>query len=89
MPKIIQSGGGVYEANKTVFISFWMKTLVERESMLRFQSEYTTTLLKFDPQNHTLVNLPFVRDESTGDYNITQTDFRLRRLSLISSKYLP
>lgn len=89
MPKIIQSGDDVYEDNKTIFITFWFKTLVERESMLKFQNEYTATLLSRDPKNPIFVNLPFVLDKSSGKPNITQTDFRRARLSLISSKFSP
>ena len=78
----------MYESNKTAFISFWLKTLVERESLLKFQNEYTATLLNYDPTNPILANLPFVRDEVSGEFKITLTDFRARRLSLISSKSL-
>lgn len=86
MPKIIsQAGADIYEEHKTPFISYWLKTLVERESMLRFQNEYTTTLLNCDLENPMFQNLPFARHESSGSFSITQSDFRLRRLSLISS----
>lgn len=89
MPKIIQSGDDVYENNKTIFITFWFKTLVERESMLKFQNEYTATLLNCDPKNPIFINLPFALNESSGKFNITQTDFRRSRLSLMSSKFPP
>lgn len=72
-----------------IFISSWFKTLVERESMLKFQNEYTTTLLNCDPDNPIFANLPFAPDESSGKLSISQTDFRLRRLSLMSSKSPP
>ncbi|KAG0638706.1 Mus7/MMS22 family-domain-containing protein [Tuber brumale] len=85
IPKVIQSGPEVYESNKTTFISFWLKTLVERESLLKFQNEYTATLLNCDPTNPILANPPFVRDEVSGEFKITLTDFRARRLSLIST----
>ncbi|KAG0131051.1 Mus7/MMS22 family-domain-containing protein [Tuber indicum] len=85
IPKVIQSAPDVYESNKTTFISFWLKTLVERESLLKFQNEYTATLLNCDPTNPILANPPFVRDEVSGEFKITLTDFRARRLSLIST----
>ncbi|RPB00967.1 hypothetical protein L873DRAFT_720070 [Choiromyces venosus 120613-1] len=85
IPKVIQSGPEVYEANKTTFICFWLKTLVERESLLKFQNEYTATLLNCDPTNPILANPPFVRDEVSGEFKISLTDFRARRLSLIST----
>ncbi|CUS07755.1 unnamed protein product [Tuber aestivum] len=85
IPKVIQSGPEIYEPNKTTFISFWLKTLVERESLLKFQNEYTATLLNCDPTNPILANPPFVRDEVNGEFKITLADFRARRLSLIST----
>lgn len=89
MTKIIQAGPDTYELNKEAFISFWFKTLVERESMLKFQNTYTATLLNCDPHNPIFENPPFVRDESSKQFSISQSDFRSRRLSLISCKYSP
>ncbi|KAI5846576.1 Mus7/MMS22 family-domain-containing protein [Morchella snyderi] len=85
MTKVIQAGPDTYEQNREAFISFWFKTLVERESMLKFQNTYTTTLLNCDPRNPIFENLPFVRDESSKPFSISQSDFRFRRLSLIST----
>lgn len=86
MTKLMQAGGDdVYNANSVTFLSYWMRTLVEREAMLRFQNEFTATLLNRDSRNPILSNLPFIRNEA-GLFAISQTDFRLRRLSIISSK---
>jgi hypothetical protein len=86
LPKIIHAAGNdVYLSNKSTFLGFWMRSLVERESMLKFQNEFTSTLLDCDAGNPILRNLPFERDPVTGRYKISQTEFRMRRLSLISS----
>jgi hypothetical protein len=85
LPKIIHAGNDVYHSNKSTFLGFWMRSLVERESMLKFQNEFTATLLDCDSGNPILSNLPFERDRVTGRFKISQTEFRNRRLSLISS----
>lgn len=82
MPKIL--GYGAYESNRSDFLLFWMKGLVERESMLAFQNEYTAALLNFDSQNPVLGNLPFVRGQD-GRYKISQNEFRTRRLGVIAT----
>ena len=64
-----------------------MKGLVERESMLKFQNEFTATILDCDPENPLLANPPFERDPVSGKYKISQLEFKTRRLQLISGKY--
>ncbi|KAL7267925.1 hypothetical protein RUND412_009473 [Rhizina undulata] len=86
MPKIIQAGkANTYESNKNTLLSYWMRTLVERESMLKYQNEFTATLLNVDETNPILKNLPFVRDEVNGVYKISAMDFKTRRLSVITT----
>ncbi|KAA8895421.1 Mus7/MMS22 family-domain-containing protein [Sphaerosporella brunnea] len=87
LPKIILAGNDVYNSNRSAFLGFWLRSLVERESMLKFQNEFTATLLDCDPGNPILSNLPFERDPRTGIFKISQMDFRIRRLSLISSVF--
>lgn len=84
MPKMIQAGENVYPSNKTAFLRLWMRSLVERESMLKFQNMFTSTLLNIDYNNPLLSNTPFSRGRD-GLFVVSQFDFRTRRVSLIST----
>jgi hypothetical protein len=86
LPKIIYCGVDIYQSSRSTFLGFWMRSLVERESMLKFQNEFTATLLDVDSENPLLNNLPFERDSVTGLFKISQFEFRMRRLPLISSE---
>lgn len=85
LPKIIRSESDIYHSNKSSILSSWMRSLVERESMLKFQNEFTATLLDCDSENPLLSNPPFEKDSTTGLFKISPTEFRSRRLALISS----
>ena len=74
----------LHETNKSIFLSNWLRTLVERKSMLQYQHQLTSALLNKDPGNLILQNLPFVM-VNTGFFRITRSEFESRRLSLISS----
>ncbi|KAI5799872.1 Mus7/MMS22 family-domain-containing protein [Geopyxis carbonaria] len=84
MPKMIQAGEDVYASNKNTFLCLWMRSLVERESTLKFQNIFTSTILNSDSDNPLLSNTPFSRDRD-GVFVVSQLDFRMRRLSLIST----
>jgi hypothetical protein len=86
MPKVIECESDIYQNNRPTFLGFWIRSLVERESMLKFQNEFTATLLNYDSASPILSNLPFARDTVTGVFNMTPSEFRTRRLSLISSE---
>ncbi|KAI9768575.1 MAG: hypothetical protein M1840_004772 [Geoglossum simile] len=85
MSKVIESDATSYKANKPFFLSFWMSSLVERESLLKFQHRFTNVLLNHDRDNPILMNLPFWANGGSDEYSITASEFRARRLSLISS----
>lgn len=74
-----------YQENQSFIMSAWISSLVERESMLKYQHQLTNALLNVDPQNPILTNLAFSMDNNICRYNISMEDFRQRRLSLISS----
>lgn len=69
---------------ETIFAA-WMICLVERESQLKYQHLFTTSLLNACPQHPLLQNLPFSRKARDDKYAITSDDLRQRRLSLIST----
>ncbi|PLB55720.1 hypothetical protein P170DRAFT_443444 [Aspergillus steynii IBT 23096] len=70
---------------KTQVFSMWMSSLVERESILKFQHSLTEALLNQDSTNPILQNLPFSSDKIDGRYYIALEELRQRRVSLISS----
>lgn len=72
--------------NKPTFLSYWLRTLVEREATLQHQHEFTNALLNVDHDNPVLQNLPFARTEA-GIYRITLRELEARRLSLIGSTF--
>lgn len=82
---LIERHSKTYLDHKAFFLISWVSSLVERESLLKFQHRFTSALLNTDSQNPLLQNLPFWKDAATGNYQIAPSDFSNRRLSLISS----
>ncbi|KAI9791877.1 MAG: hypothetical protein M1816_003422 [Peltula sp. TS41687] len=85
MSKIIEANSEAYEIHKPLFLSSWMISLVERDSLLKFQHNLTNAILNVDKPNPLLKNLPFWFRARDGRYSITLIEFSERRLSLISS----
>ena len=85
LAKIIQEASGVYGECKDHIFKNWVRSLVERESLLKFQHQLTSAVLNLDSNNPLLVNLPFSVNGATNEYGISIAEFRNRRLSLISS----
>lgn len=85
MSRVIEEDGDYYQGNKLRFQSYWIASLVERETMLKFQHLLTNTLLNADGDDPLLKNLPFCLNVRGGRFSITLRDFAERRLSLISS----
>ncbi|KAK8183786.1 Mus7/MMS22 family-domain-containing protein [Phyllosticta citribraziliensis] len=83
MALVMEQNSTSYEQHKQDFLTSWMLCLVERESMLKFQHRFTSALLSADPSHPLLQNLPFL-ENSRGHVDIKLSEFRERRLSLIS-----
>ncbi|KAI9044075.1 uncharacterized protein KD926_001898 [Aspergillus affinis] len=81
----IEKDSHVLSECKSQVFSMWMSSLVERESILKFQHCLTEALLNQDSSNPILQNLPFSSDKMDGQYYITLQELRQRRVSLISS----
>ena len=75
----------IYRHNRLSILASWLGSLVERESLLKFQHKLTNALLNADLHDALLTNLPFWKNPSTRRFEITPIDFSERRLSLISS----
>ena len=81
---VIESDSQAYHSHTKLFLTSWIGSLVERESLLRFQHRLTNALLNVDHGNAVFQNLPFWINPSSGQFEITLIDFSERRLSLIS-----
>lgn len=82
---LIERDGGTYHDHQAFFLMSWVCSLVERESLLKFQHRLMSALLNTDFGNPLLQNLPFCKDVASGEYHIGASEFSDRRLSLISS----
>ena len=85
LASVIERDSKVYHDHKAFFLMSWVCSLVERESLLKFQHRLTSALLNTDSENSLLQNLPFWKDAGNGYYKIMASDFSDRRLALISS----
>lgn len=82
---LIERDSRTYNDHKAFFSTSWVCSLVERDSLLKFQNRLTSALLNTNSENALLRNLPFWKDAANGNYAIAASDFSDRRLALISS----
>jgi len=68
-----------------VIFATWLRSLVERESRLKFQHVLTAALMNACPDEPVMRNLPFSKTSHSHDYHITLQNLRERRLALLSS----
>lgn len=74
-----------YRDSTTNVLLSWFTSLVERESMLKYQGMFTSALLGSNSANPMLQNLPFWKAPTSDTYEVTLADIRERRLNLIST----
>ncbi|KAF2256975.1 hypothetical protein BU26DRAFT_513705 [Trematosphaeria pertusa] len=74
-----------YEEHRHEFLTRLLLSLVDRESMLRFQHRLLHAIARVDSAHPLMRNPPFFRDVRTGNLDITADTLRARRLALISS----
>lgn len=82
---LIERDSKIFNDHKAFFSTSWVCSLVERQSLLKFQHRLTSALLNTDSENVLLQNLPFWKAAASGNYEIAASDFSGRRLGLISS----
>ncbi|OJD31781.1 methyl methanesulfonate-sensitivity protein 22 [Diplodia corticola] len=85
MAMVLDQDAHSYDENKDGIFLSWFLSLVERESTLKFQHRLTTSLINRDPGHPLLRNLPFLVDPKSSRVDIKLSEFRQRRLALISS----
>ncbi|KAK8247521.1 Mus7/MMS22 family-domain-containing protein [Phyllosticta capitalensis] len=84
MALVMEQNSTSYEQHKQDFLTSWMLSLVERESMLKFQHRFTSALVNTDPDHILLRNLPFLKG-SDRRVDIRLFELRERRLNLVST----
>ena len=85
MANLIERDSRIVQDHPTFFLTAWIASLVERESMLKFQHRFTETLLNSGLDEPIISNLPFWADASTGLFRISASVFSERRLLIIST----
>ncbi|GAB7344735.1 hypothetical protein MBLNU457_3205t1 [Dothideomycetes sp. NU457] len=85
MSKILEHDHTSFEDNKDIMLSTWFVSLVDRESMLKFQHIFTSAILNAGNDKDLTKNPPFARDRDIGLFNITLNELRAARTSLIAA----
>lgn len=85
MALLIESDHELYKEHREFFLSAWLETLVERESLVKFQNRLTKALINTKARGALLDNLPFWIHRHVGRVEITISEFLERRLSLLST----
>ncbi|KAL8689361.1 MAG: hypothetical protein Q9218_004953 [Villophora microphyllina] len=80
---LIDTDKKVFKEYKHSVLKAWISSLVERDSLLKYQHRLTSSLLNADLQDAILTNPPF--SANSRRFDITPTEFSERRLSLISN----
>jgi hypothetical protein len=85
LARLIDSDHTSYEQHRHDFSTALLLSLVDRESMIRFQHRLLDAVIRVDSNSPLLRNLPFFHNPTGGDWDITSDTIRSRRLALISS----
>ncbi|KAL8814178.1 MAG: hypothetical protein Q9223_006580 [Gallowayella weberi] len=80
---LVDADKKVFQEHKPHLIKAWTASLVERESLLKYQHRLTSSLLNADSNDLVIANPPFWA--IAGHFEITPAEFSERRLSLISN----
>jgi hypothetical protein len=82
---LMERDRNAFEQHRQEFNTALLVSVVDRESMLRFQFRLLRSMLQTDDSSPLLKNLPFFRDPISGAWDITSDTVRTRRLNLLSS----
>lgn len=85
LAKILENDPEAFDSLRETFLAAWLKSLVERESTLKYQHLFTAALLDTRSEEPLLSNLPFSRATTATSYQITLQELRQGRLNLIST----
>lgn len=84
LTEMMSKDAAVYVECEWNILEMWAGCIVERGSLLKYQHRLTSALLNTKTNNPIFKNLPFSRNVSTNQYDISLTEFAQRRLSMIS-----
>ena len=82
---LIDTDRAILDDHAHFFLRSWISSLVERESLLKFQHRLTEALLNARCNSPILFNLPFWTKPNYVQFSISAANFSERRMSLISS----
>lgn len=85
LARLIEEDGNVYGTHRPTILRHYLASLVERESLLKYQHLFTNTLLNVKSPDPLLYNPPFWKNINHDRFEISMTEFSSRRLALISS----
>ena len=85
LASVVVASPGVYQAHRSTVLSAWVASLLERESLLKYQHQFTNALLNNIGDETLLTNLPFIKNTNTHQFEITASELSERRLALLSS----
>lgn len=72
-----------FHEHRHVFVGALITSLVDRESMLKFQHMLASRMLNLSVGDGLFENLPFAANRRTGLFDISLSELRTRRLSLL------
>ena len=81
---LVESEDGAPDSCKDLVFREWAASLVERESLIKFQPLFTASLLNHHAAEPLLDNPPFRQHRDGDKFQISITDFSDQRLSLLS-----
>lgn len=82
---VINCDAQAFSDNRQTVISAWLVSLVDRESMLKFQHEFTSAMLSVNLDDPLLFNMPFTKPTRSPRHTVSLTELRQRRLVTIST----
>jgi hypothetical protein len=82
---ILECDSMSYSQHRLDFLNSLLVSLVDRESMLRFQHRLLGAIVRAAPDEPLLKNLPFYDEDGNGSLDIHADTVRARRLALIST----
>jgi len=82
---LIEKDLSICTDHSSYLLTSWVHSLVERESLLKYQHRFTESLLNAKCDSPILKNLPFWTNTATSRFEISAADFTGRRISLLSS----
>jgi hypothetical protein len=85
MAALYMTSPSAFHEHQLDFISTLLVSLVDRESKLRYQDRLLRCMIHSDFRHPLLRDLPFYRDNRTGENDVTIDTVRERRLSLLSA----